>query len=282
MASTITNALASDQSKANMSSGSGAAQITGTPALVSPVTNYSPGNGANQTDRVYVYTGSVAAGTPFTINLSSGNDELNNALGMVHASRIHAVHQGATGKLTVGGGTHPVMIGDVSTLQPAGSCVHDNGGVGYKVLTSSSQAGVSPVEALPVVDSTGSGTFTLTYMGVTTGAITYSSTVATLITNINTALDSAFGVGNLVASGASLAALVITGSSGNFQFNAFGGHFTSAITGSGFTINGSSTGGTSTTSVAGVEHLSAQADTLTITADCGVIPFSLVVFGRSA
>lgn len=282
MASTITNPGASDQSAANLSSGTGIAQITGKVSLQSPATNRSAGSGANQVDRAYAYTGSVTAGTPFTINLSSGSDQLANALGMVHATRVHVLHQGTTGKLAVGAGTHPVMVGDVATLQPGGSCIMDNGGVGYKVLTTSSQAGVSPVEALPVVDTTGSGTFTLTYMGITTGAITYSATVATLITNINTALDSAFGAGNLVASGASLAALIITGSAGNYQFNAFGGHFTSTITGTGFTINGSATAGTSTTSVAGVEHLTAQADTATITADAGTIPFSLVVLGRSA
>jgi hypothetical protein len=140
--------------------------------------------------------------------------------------------------------------------------------------------GVSPVEALPVVDTSGSGTFTLTYMGVTTGAITYSATIATLITNINTALDAAYGSGDLVASGASLSALVITGSSGNFQYNAFGGHFVAAITGSGFTIGGASK--TSTTTTEGVSALSGQQDTLTITADAGTVPFSVVVLGRSA
>ena len=128
--------------------------------------------------------------------------------------------------------------------------------------------------------SAGFGTFTLTYMGLTTGAITYSSTAATLVGNINTALDATFGTGNLVASGATLAALIITGSAGTYQYNAFGGHFTTTITGSGFTIGGAT--GTSTTTTAGVEHLTAEADTLTITADCGSVPFSLVVFGRSA
>jgi hypothetical protein len=159
--------------------------------------------------------------------------------------------------------------------------VSDNGGAGYPV-TSGAVSGVSPVEALPVVNSSGSGTFTLAYSGITTGAITYSATIATLVSNINTALDAAFGAGNLVASGASLAALIIIGSSGAYQYNAFGGHFVSTITGTGFTINGSATSGTSTTTTAGVAVISGQQDTLTVTVDVGIAPFSLVVFGRSA
>ncbi len=280
MSTTIVNPTCSETSVASLSSGTGIGKISGTATISTPAAALSVGSAGGAMNRCYAITGTVTAGTPFTINLSSGNDQLANALGMVHVSRVHAVHQGDTGKIVVGGGTHPVLIGDQATLQPAGSCVLHNAGVGYKVLTSSSQSGVSPVEALPVVDSTGSGTFTLTYMGVTTGAITYSSTAATLISNINTALDSAFGSGDLVASGATLAALIITGSASTYQYNAFGGHFTAAITGAGFTIGGAT--GTSTTTTAGVEVLSAQADTLTIAADCGSVPFSLLVFGRSA
>lgn len=239
------------------------------------------GNGPNQVDRDYDFTGVVVAGTPFTINLSSGNDKLGNVLGMVHVTRVHVSHDGATGRIIVGGGTHPVMGSDQVTAQPGGSCVLDNITAGY-VVAATSVSGVSPVEAIPVVDSTGSGSFTLSYMGITTGSITYSATIATLISNINTALNSAFGSGNLVASGASLAALVITGSAGNYQYNAFGGHFTSTISGTGFTINGSATSGTSTTTTAGVAAISGEQDTLTISADCGAVPFSVVVLGRSA
>lgn len=280
MSTTLNTIGSSETSKFGATSGTGLAQTTGSVSLLSPAYTRTVGSATQKADKAYAITSSVTAGTPFTINLSSGNDQFGNALGMAHVVRVHCLHQGTFGKLAVGAGTHPVMVGDVATLQPGGSCVMDNGGVGYKVLTASSLSGVSPVEALPVVDSTGSGTFTLTYMGITTGAITYSSTAATLITNINSALDSAFGAGNLVASGATLAAIIITGSAGNYQYNAFGNHFTSTITGSGFTVGGAS--GTSTTSVAGVEALAAQADTLTITAAAGTVPFSLVVFGRSA
>lgn len=283
MSTVLSNPVNSDTTAVNMASGSGLAALTGKVSLASPATQRTVGNAAGQEDRCYVYTGNVTAGTPFTINLSSGTDVFGNALGMVHVTRVHVVHQGTTGKIVVGAGTHPVMGSDQGTLQPGGSDIFDNGGYGY-VVTGTAVSGVSPVEALPVVDTSGAGHFTLTYMGITTGAITYSSTVATLITNINSALDAAFGVGNLVASGASLAALVITGSAGNYQYNAFGGHFTSTITvtGGNLTINGSSTLGTSTTTTAGVEAIAGEQDTLTITAPAGTVPFSVVVKGRSA
>lgn len=274
----------SDVTNVNDAAGTGITAITGQVRVSSPAVQRTVGNGANQADREYPFQGTVTAGTPFTINLSTGlNPFSGSAMGMVHATRIHVVHQGTTGRITVGGGTHPVMGSDQATLQPGGSGVFDNIGAGY-VVASGAVAGVEPVEALPVVDSSGVGTFTLTYMGITTGAITYSSTVATLITNINTALNSAFGTGNLVASGASLAALIITGTAGNYQYNAFGGHFVSTITvtGGNFTINGSSTSGTSTTTTAGVAVIAAEQDTLTITADAGTVPFSVVVLGRSA
>jgi hypothetical protein len=71
------------------------------------------------------------------------------------------------------------------------------------------------VQKLLFVDSTGSGTFTLTCEGVTTAAITYSATPATLVGNINTALNAAFGSSQLVASGATLAAIIATFSGSN-------------------------------------------------------------------
>ena len=63
-------------------------------------------------------------------------------------------------------------------------------------------------ESLPVVDSGGSGTFTLTIAGQTTASITYSSTIATLLANINAALNTTFGPSVILASGTSLATLV--------------------------------------------------------------------------
>jgi hypothetical protein len=74
----------------------------------------------------------------------------------------------------------------------------------------SAAAAINCVDTLDFVDSTGSGTFTVEIEGITTGAITYSATPATLVTHINTALNAAFGTGVIVCSGASLAALILT------------------------------------------------------------------------
>lgn len=73
-------------------------------------------------------------------------------------------------------------------------------------------AGVNAVQALDVVDSTGVGTFTLTTAFGTTAPITYSSTAATMVTNINAALNTLYGGAGIgpVASGATLAALILT------------------------------------------------------------------------
>jgi hypothetical protein len=77
-------------------------------------------------------------------------------------------------------------------------------------------AAVNQIDALDFVDSTGSGTFTVTIEGITTGAITYSATAATLFANINTALNATFGTSAIVASGASLAAIILTFSGTGF------------------------------------------------------------------
>ena len=277
-----------ETTKIASTSGTGTGTVGGTVTIVTPSSNPGVGNAPNGVignfDRVYTpaTAATVTAGTAFTISLSSGADQYGNTLGMLHVGRIHVYHQGSTGSIMVGGGTHPVMGSDQMVLHPGGSCVFSNHGVGYAV-TSGAVGGVSPVEALPFVDSTGSGTFNISYMGLTTAAITYSATVATLKTNINAALDSTFGAGNLVASGASLATVVITGTLAGYQYQAFGGHFVATLiaASTGYTIGGSSTKGTSTTTTAGVAAISGQQDTLTIAADGGVVPFSVIAAGRS-
>jgi hypothetical protein len=282
---TIKTLNLSESTSVTTQSGTGLAQVGPTNTTLStppanPVAGSNASGGVGAFDRFYAYTGTVAAGTPFTINLNTGTDSYGNTLAMEHVGHIHVAHQGSTGRIIVGAGTHPVMGSDQATIQPAGAALFTNQGVGYAVAASS-VSGVEPVEAFVVVDSTGSGTFTLTYMGITTGAITYSSTAATLVASINTAFNTSFGSGNIVASGSTLAGIIFTGTAGNYQYNAFGGHFVSTITGTGFTINGSATSGTTTTTTAGVAVVSAEADTITITADCGVVPFSIIALGRS-
>lgn len=110
------------------------------------------------------------------------------------------------------------------------------------------------IKSIPFVDSTGSGTFKLSYTDATTGvvtttgAITYSATAATLVSRINTALDATFGTAAIVASGASLAAIILTFSGTGFT-NRPVGLFTATViaASTGYTINGSGTVGTPST-----------------------------------
>lgn len=170
---------------------------------------------------------------------------------------------GASGTLNLTG--PPTPGGVVRTLPIAFSAVNTTtGAITITADSAGAVSGANAVEAIPVVDSTGVGTFTLTIEGITTGAITYSSTAATLVTNINTALNSAFGTSAIVASGASLAALILTFSGTGYTNRPINGHVTSVITiGSGsFTINGvvgtAGTPGVSTTTTAGVVAVLAQ------------------------
>lgn len=150
--------------------------------------------------------------------------------------------------------TNATLFGNINTQLNAtfgtSAIVASDGG--------SDVSGVNQIEALPVVDSSGVGSFVLTIEGITTLPITYSATIATLITNINAQLNTAFGTSAIVASGASLAALVLTFSGTNYKSRPIVGHVTSVIslTSGSFSINGvvgtSVTPGTSTTSTAGV------------------------------
>lgn len=94
---------------------------------------------------------------------------------------------------------------------------------------------VNEVFALPFVDSTGSGNFTITIEGITTGAIVYSATVATLVSHINTALDAAFGTAAIVASGGSLAAVILTCSGNGYTGRSVGLPTATLTTGTQFT-----------------------------------------------
>ena len=116
---------------------------------------------------------------------------------------------GQSGTLTLTGPN--VSGGTVRSRSITFSAVNTStGAITISADALASVSAVNAVEALPFVDSTGSGTFTLTIEGITTGAITYSATAATLVANINTALNAAFGTSAIVASGASLAALILT------------------------------------------------------------------------
>lgn len=101
-------------------------------------------------------------------------------------------------------------------------------------------SGTNQVNSLVTVDSTGSGTFKLTVEGITTAAITYSATAATLASNANTQLDATFGTSAVVQSGASLAAQIITFSGTGYTHRPVGLVTATLQAGAtGFTMNGS-------------------------------------------
>lgn len=84
-------------------------------------------------------------------------------------------------------------------------------------------AGTNEVQTLTIGGTPTAGTFTLTQDGFTTGAIAWSATNATLLANINAALDLLpnGGASAIVATAGSLTAgigtILLTFSGGNFQ-----------------------------------------------------------------
>ncbi len=183
---------------------------------------------------------------------------------------------GQSGNLTLTGPN--VSGGTVRSKTIAFSAVNTTSGVvTITADASASVSAVNAVEALPFVDSTGSGTFTLTIEGITTGAITYSSTAATLYANINTALNAAFGTSAIVASGASLAAIILTFSGTGYSGRPINNSSNGTVSGvkviatlltgaTGFTVGnnptssgvGAALAGGSTTTTAGVTAVSAD------------------------
>lgn len=154
---------------------------------------------------------------------------------------------GSAGTLTV---TGPPTPGGVTRSRVATySAVNINtGAITITALNVAAVTGTNQVNSLVTVDSTGSGTFTLTVEGITTAAITYSATAATLNTNINAQLDATFGAGNIVSSGASLAAIILTGTAGTYAKRPIGLIQATILAGStGYTLNGSGTVGVPST-----------------------------------
>jgi hypothetical protein len=67
-------------------------------------------------------------------------------------------------------------------------------------------AGTSEVQTLTIGGTPTGGTFQLGFEGRASGAITWSATNATLLSNMNTATDAAFGTGSVVATAGTLTA----------------------------------------------------------------------------
>jgi hypothetical protein len=67
-------------------------------------------------------------------------------------------------------------------------------------------AGTNEVQTLTIGGTPTGGTFTLGFEGRSTAAITWSSTNGTLLGNMNTAMDNAYGTGAIVAAAGTLTA----------------------------------------------------------------------------
>jgi hypothetical protein len=81
------------------------------------------------------------------------------------------------------------------------------GGYGRPVTNAGvPSAGTDEVQTLTIGGTPTGGTFALLFEGITTGDITWSATNATLLANINAALDAAYGTSSVVAAAGSLTA----------------------------------------------------------------------------
>jgi hypothetical protein len=78
--------------------------------------------------------------------------------------------------------------------------------LGMRYVAGAPVAGTSAVQTLTIGGTPTGGTFILSFEGRLTGAITWSATNATLLTNMNTALDAAYGAGSIVAAAGTLTA----------------------------------------------------------------------------
>lgn len=171
--------------------------------------------------------------------------------------------QGATGTFNITGA--PTSTGVVRTkIGTYSAVVVGTGVVTITALATGAVSAVNQINSIPMVDNTGVGTYTITVEGITTAAITYSATAATNVTNINNALNAALGTSAIVASGASLAALILTSSGTGYAGRPVGAITVTILVNAGgttFTINGVGTVGVASTclvTTAGVTAVAAD------------------------
>lgn len=117
---------------------------------------------------------------------------------------------GGSGAVTVTGPAYPG--GPARQLTAAFTAVNPlAGAVTISADAVASGAGQNAVQTLAFTDGgSGAGTFTLTVEGVTTPAVTYSGTAATLVANLNAALTAVLGASQVVASGSAVTGLPLT------------------------------------------------------------------------
>lgn len=80
------------------------------------------------------------------------------------------------------------------------------GAFGLRTNAGAPTVGTNEVQTLTIGGTPTGGTFKLALDGAPTGAITWSSTNGTLLSNMNTALDAKFGTASIVATAGSLTA----------------------------------------------------------------------------
>lgn len=130
------------------------------------------------------------------------------------------------------------VIEITNTLGPATGAVISSAGA--------PSAGTSAVWTVTIGGTPTAGTFTISYSGETSGAITWSATNATLLGNINTALNAmdTFSNGDLVATDSSLVAGI-----GDLLLT-FSGNLTKMVIPGALTVTSSLTGTTPTLAIA--------------------------------
>lgn len=80
------------------------------------------------------------------------------------------------------------------------------GAFGVRTSAGAPGAGTNEVQTLTIGGTPTGGTYKLALDGVPTGAVTWSATNATLLSNLNTALDAVFGTASIVATAGTLTA----------------------------------------------------------------------------
>ncbi len=227
----------------------------------------------------------MSAGQPITVSASIGDPQT----GTIKGSTVIAAPSTGNNPINIDqvvsqavtpSGDQPIYASDIvyTKIQAFGfvaSLVSAGSGTPSVIVKLKGATGVSAVNAiypLDVVDSTGVGTFTITIEGITTGAITYSSTAGALLANIQAALNATFGSGSIVVTQPTttnntteLASTILTFSGGTYAGRPIAsvGVTVTTVTGGSWTVNGNSfasgTVGTSYSVTAGTAGVSADA-----------------------
>lgn len=109
------------------------------------------------------------------------------------------------------------------------------GSMGPIMSAGAPSAGTNEVQTATVGGTGGTSTFKLILDGIKTAAIAWSATNATLLSNINTALDAAFGASQIVATDSTLSSglgdLLLTFSGSEFSKKAMSAMTAEIVTG---------------------------------------------------